>query len=155
MKKRCNRRPTFALPPPGLRPKLRPEDLTKIGLMHVETLDAIARGEATQEQLLDWCENVFTWTFVAQLLGKGEQEMLGQTALATRLIDRWARTGAVRFSGQDYQMAKWGVAIMDQLAAETDTATAARAAIWSTECLRRLKADAEQLRAQHLEATAP
>lgn len=155
MKKRCHRRPTFALPPPGLRPKLRQQDLTKIGLMHVETLDAIARGEATQEQLLDWCENVFTWSFVAQLLGKGELEMTGQTELATRLIDRWARTGAVRFSGQDYQMAKWGVAIMDQLAAETDTATAMRAAIWSTECLGRLKAEAQQLRAQHQEATAP
>jgi len=90
---------------------------------------------------------------VAEQLGRGELEMKAQTDLATRLIHRWARTGAVRFDGADYQLAKWGVAIMDQLAAETDTVTAARAGLMSVQCMRQLQHEVGQLRAQQPEGT--
>lgn len=142
MKKRCNRRRVLALPPRGLRPKLRRQDLVQVGLYAVENLDAIATGEAGVSMMWDFCEGVLTWWKVAEMLQMGELEMAGQLEVATRLVERWARTGAVRFDGKDYQMAKIGLDLMDQLAAEVDISTATQAAGWCTLALNKLRADA-------------
>jgi hypothetical protein len=155
MKKRCNRRAVLALPPRGLRPKLRRHDLVQVGLYAVENLDAIATGQAGVVLMWDYCEGVLTWWRVAELLRLGELEMQGQLEVAMRLIERYGSTGAVRFEGQDYQMAKIGLDIMDQLAAAVDTATAARAAVWCTLELAALRAralDLHQVRQQQGQA---
>ena len=140
MKKRCHRRQVLALPPRGLRPKLRRQDVVQVGLCAVENLDAIATGTADEALMWDFCEGVLTWWRAAELLGLGEIEMQGQLQVATRLIERWASTGRVEFDAKDYQMAKIGLDVMDQLARDVDAATAASAAVWCTLELGRLRA---------------
>lgn len=142
MKKRCRRHHVMALPPRGLRPKLRHQDLVQVAMCAVQNVDAIATGQADEALMWDFFEGVLTWWKAAELLGLGEQEMQGQLQVATRPLERWASTGAVRFDGKDYQMAKIGLDIMDQLAAEVDAATATSAAIWCTLELGRLRAAA-------------
>lgn len=153
MKKRCHRKHLIAVPPRGLRPKLPAHDLRKLGLYHVENLDAIATGEAEAPMLWDYLEQVLTWWKAAELLGLGELEMGGQLEIATRLVERYARTGAVRFDGLDYQAARIGLRVMDTLAAEVDTVTAMQAAIWSTIELARMSALAVAMREQEARST--
>lgn len=126
------RRPRWpAQPPRGLRPRLAPEQLLDLGLAHVVNLDAIARGEADESLLWQWVGGVLTWSRVAIMLDRGAPEMLEQVRLATRLVQRYGRTGRVLFTGTDYQIAKDGVALMDELARLVDRPTAIAAADWS------------------------
>ena len=129
--RRRKRIPRPALPPPGLRPKLRRDQLRDLALCHLETLDAIARGDATSATLWQVAEAALAWSRVAELMRIGEAEMTAQLELALSLIERYQRTGRVAFSGPEYQMAKTGVAVMDELAERTDRATALAACEWA------------------------
>lgn len=51
--------------------------------------------------------------------------------LVASVVERYGRTGRVGFNGPEYQLAKHGVDVMDQLAELTDLYTAASAALWS------------------------
>lgn len=115
----------------GLRPKLDRAQLVDTGLVHAATLDAIATGEATASVLRDYVANVLTWSKAAELLECGAPEMIEQLDLATRLVERFGRTGRVAFTGPDYQLAKDGLQVMDQLALLVDRPTAISAAGWS------------------------
>ena len=130
-RKRCNRRRVVPMPPPGLRPKLSPAQVLDLGLVHAINLDAIAKGDAEAGMLWDLVGSVMTWLKAAQLSGIGLAEMLQQTDMAIRLVERYKRTGLVRFDGPDYQLAKFGLEVMDQLARTVDKATAIAAADWS------------------------
>jgi hypothetical protein len=130
-RKRCHRRPIAPMPPRGLRPKLAPDQVRDLGLAHIVNLDAIARGQADEAILWQWIGGVLTWSKVAELIELGEPEMRAQIDLATSLVERYGRTGRIGFSGPEYQLAKAGVVLMDQLAAVTDRATATAAAEWS------------------------
>lgn len=137
--------PRPALPPPGLRPKLRRDQLRDLALCHLETLDAIAKGEGKSATLWDFAGAALTWSKAAELMQIGEAEMTAQLELALSLIERYKRTGRVAFSGPEYQAAKAGVAIMDQLAEIVDHPRAVIAAEWSE---RRLQAIEAQSRAR-------
>lgn len=131
---RCTspRRPRWQpMPPRGLRPRLTPDQLLDLGLAHVVNLDAIARGEADESLLWQWVGGVLTWSRVAVLLDRGAPEMLEQVRLAARLVQRYGRTGRVLFTGTDYQLAKAGIEVMDELARHVDRPTAIAAANWS------------------------
>lgn len=136
--------PRPALPPPGLRPKLRRDQLRDLALCHLETLDTIAKGEGKSATLWDFAGAALTWSKAAELMQIGEAEMTAQLELALSLIERYRRTGRVAFSGPEYQAAKDGVAIMDQLAEIVDHTRAVIAAEWSE---RRLQAIERQARA--------
>ena len=136
--------PRPALPPPGLRPKLRRDQLRDLALCHLEALDSIARGDATSATLWDFVGAAFTWSKAAELMRIGEAEMTAQLELALSLIERYKRTGRVAFSGPEYQMAKAGVEVMDELAEIVDHPRAVIAAEWSE---RRLQAIEAQSRA--------
>ena len=151
MKKRCHRKAVTPVPPRGLRPKLDHQQQTKLGLYHVQNLDAIASGEAGTAMLWDYLEQVLVWWKVATLLGAGVPEMEAQLQIATRLAERWKRTGVVRFDGPDYQAARLGVQIADQLAAEVDAVTAMEAALWSVQELARMQAMVANERRQQRE----
>lgn len=130
--KQAPRRPRWQPQPPrGLRPRLTPDQLLDLGLAHVVNLDAIAHGEADESLLWQWVGGVLTWSRVAILLDRGAPEMLEQVQLATRLVQRYGRTGRVLVTGTDYQVAKAGVALMDALARLVDRPTAIAAANWS------------------------
>ena len=123
--------PRPALPPPGLRPKLRRDQLRDLALCHLEALDSIARGDATSATLWQVAEAALAWSRAADLMHIGEAEMQAQLELALSLIERYKRTGRVEFSGPEYQAAKAGVAVMDELAEHTDRATALAACEWA------------------------
>ena len=64
--------------------------------------------------------------------------MADQLRLATRLVERYGRTGRVLFDGPDYQLAKLGTGYMDDLAELVDHPTAVMAANWSEAQLQRM-----------------
>lgn len=123
--------PRPALPPPGLRPRLRSDQLRDLALCHIQALDSIARGDATSTTLWQVAEAALTWSKAAELMHIGETEMAAQLELALSLIVRYKRTGRVAFSGPEYQAAKAGVEVMDELAEHTDRATALAACEWA------------------------
>jgi len=129
------------VPPAGLRPRLKLDQVTDLSMVHNANLDAIAKGIAGEDVLWDWVGSVFTWSKAAELLQAGVPEMLEQLRLATELIERYARTGRIAFDGPGYQLAKDGVAAMDQLAEIIDRPNALAAADWSERKVNALAAE--------------
>ncbi len=130
MRKRCNRRAVVPLPPRGLRPKLDRRQLRDLALAHLVNLDAIARGEADESLLWQVVGGVLTWSRAAELMQHRVDDMRQQLELVTSLVQRYGRTGCVGFSGPEYQLAKAGVDLMDELAERIDQPTAVAAAEW-------------------------
>jgi hypothetical protein len=130
-RKRCHRQPIAPRLPPGLRPGLRPDQVRDLALVHVINLDMIAKGEATESTLWQWVGGVLTWSRVAGMMHLGEAEMAQQLELCGLVLERYNKSGRVGFSGPEYQLAKIGVAVMDQLAETVDRDTALAAADWS------------------------
>jgi hypothetical protein len=143
MRKRCHRRVIVPMPPRGLRPKLKDDQVRDLALAHLANLDSIARGQADVDVLWQWAGGVYTWYRVAQLLGEGEPEMMLQLELSTRVLERRLARGRVIFTGPEYQLAKEGVDVMDALASQVDRATAIAAAEWSEARLSELAAAAK------------
>lgn len=143
-RKRCHRRPIVPLPPRGLRPKLAADQTLDLSLAHVANLDQIAHGTATEADLWDWAGGILTWSKVAELLQVGVDEMKPQLELASRLVERFGRTGRAVFTGPDYQLAKQGLDVMDELARLVDRSTAIAAADWSEAQIRALAASCHQ-----------
>jgi hypothetical protein len=130
-KRRLTREELLARLPAGLRPMLRASTVRDLALCHIQNLDAIANGDATLDTLWHWVESVLTWYRVAQLISAGEDEMAVQLEVATRLVERYGQHRRVRFDGLDYQLAKRGVQVMDELALLVDWPTAKQAVLWS------------------------
>jgi len=135
------------------RPKLRHEQIVALGLCHHENHDAIVNGSADTEVMWHFVESVLTWWKVAQVLGAGQAEMGAQLGVAARLVERWSRTGRVRFDGPDLQVARQGLGYMDDLAELVDWPTAIAASTWSNAEVNRLIA-ADQAQKTPREARA-
>lgn len=131
---------------------LRPDQLRDLSLAHHVNLDAVCSGQADPSILWEFIEAVLTWWKAAQMLQIGVAEMDVQLEVASRLCERWSRTGRVLFDGCDMQLARDGVAVMDQLAALVDTRTAWAAAAWSEIEVDRLENAARQLAQQRQSA---
>jgi hypothetical protein len=143
-RKRCHRRVVIPMPPRGLRPKLARDQLLDLGLAHIVNLDIIASGQGTEEVLWQMAGGVLTWSRAADLLGVGQEQMRQQLELVTAVIARWRRTGRVAFSGPEYQAAKLGVQVMDELAEIIDAPTAVDAAEWGEARVNALALQQEQ-----------
>ena len=149
MRKRTRRRIVLPLPPPGLRPRLRADQVRDLGMAHWMNLDTLARGEGDETLLWQFVGGVFTWSRVADLLAARNpdytpavDEMRAQLELATRIVERFGAIGKVGLSGLDYQLAKRGAIAMDELAAVVDRPTAVAAAEWSENKVNALAAGA-------------
>lgn len=157
-RKRCHRRPIVPVPPRGLRPSLSHDQVMDLQLAHVINLDAIANGTAPDSIIWDYIGQVLTWYRAAELLKLDTTEMHTQLQVATRLVERFGRTGRVLFTGQDYQLAKIGLQVMDALASTVDELTAIAACEWAkSQCDRMaamVKAERAQLLANQAAATA-
>jgi hypothetical protein len=145
-RKHCHRRIVTPLIPRGLRPRLKADQLCDLALCHVVNLDAIASGSAEPSILWDMVGATLTWFHVASLLDLGIDEMTLQLEVSTRLVERFGRTGLVRWSGTDYQLAKRGLIVMDELARVVDRHTAIVAAEWSETEVNRIAADSNAIR---------
>lgn len=116
-----------------------------LGLAHIINLDTIAGGRADVDVLWQVVGGVLTWSRVAVAVKRGVDEMYLQLGVATRLVERYRDCGRVEFAGDDYELAKDGVDVMDALAEIVDRPTAIaaaewserRTAAWSAECVRR------------------
>jgi hypothetical protein len=139
-RKHTRRRVVVPMPPRGLRPKLDAGQRLDLALVHNVNLDAIATGAAPSSMVWDYIGCVFTWWRVAQLLRMGEPELDQQLEVATRLVERYGRTGRVLFDGPDLQLARYGVVLMDELAHIVDRPTAVIAANWSEAEVNRMAA---------------
>jgi hypothetical protein len=117
--------------PRGLRPMLKADQQRDLELLHLVNIDAIASGSAEPAILWDWVGGVLCWWRAAMLLQVGEPEMVDQLHVARRLVERFARTGRVLWTGPDYQAAKEGIVVMQQLAQACDKPTAMAAADWA------------------------
>ena len=147
-RKRCRRRVIVPMPPRGLRPMLSRDQLTDLSLAHLVNLDDIAHGRADEGTLWQTVGGVLTWSRVADLTGQLQAEMAEQLQVVTSVVDRYRRTGRVGFSGSEYQQAKRGVELMDQLAASVDRVTAIVAAEWSEARTNQMQTEAAVLRRQ-------
>lgn len=100
------------------------DQIRDLGLAHVTNVDVIVKGQADEGILWDLVHCVHTWTVVASEIGLGVPEMATQLDLVTRLIQRYGATGAIQFDGNDYEIAKTGICVMDALAEQVDQYTA-------------------------------
>lgn len=146
-RRRLTRDELLARMPAGLRPKLHADAVRDLALCHIVNLDAIATGTATLDTLWHWVESALTWYRVAQLIQAGEDEMAVQLEVAVRLVERYSPSTLVRFDGQDYQLAKRGVQVMDELSLLVDWPTAMQAVLWSNDEVARMRDSARALRA--------
>lgn len=111
------------------RPKLSRAQVRDLAIAHVINMDAVHHGEASFDILEQMAGGMLTWCYVASALHIGEPEMGVQLELALRLIKRFDATGRIGYLDQaEYDMARTGVDVMDQLAELVDLATATRAA---------------------------
>ncbi len=117
--------------PRAFRPKLDRSQLVDLGLVHITNLDNILAGTAETDVLWHYVGSILTWSKVAEALELGVDEMVQQRQVADRLVDRYRTTGRIGFTGADYQLAKLGMDVMDELARLVDRPTAIRAADWS------------------------
>ncbi len=81
--------------------------------------------------------------------------MVEQMGLAARLVNRYRDTGRVLFTGPDYQLAKAGVVIMDDLAEAVDQPTAIVAANWGEAMLNTMSTSATDYRAERERQAQP
>ncbi len=130
--------------PRVFRPRLDALQLRDLAMCHLVNLDAIATGAAEPSILWDWVGSVLVWHRAAELMGLGVAEMAPQLGVATRLVERFARTGQVRFDGPDYQLAKIGLQVMDEIARQVDQPTAIAATEWGDIEVNRLASTAGQ-----------
>lgn len=136
MARRLTRQQMLARLHAGLRPKLTKDQVRDLGLAHITNLDAIARGEGTEDVLWQWIGGAWTWSYVASSLERRDPARFKEAAEAMRLqlqviedvVKRFGRTGRVGFSGPEYQTAKDACEWMDALAEVVDRPTALIAA---------------------------
>jgi len=122
-----------------MRPKLTRSQMRDLALTHAVNLDAIARGGADEATMWQFVGGVLTWARVASLLQVGVQEMDTQVAVAHRLLGRHQHTGKVGFSGLEYQAARTGLQVMDELITIVDLPTAMLASEWAEQMTNELK----------------
>ncbi len=144
MKKRCVRRVVTPMPPRGLRPKLDPSQLVDLEIVHITLLDDLVHGRGTDHLLWNWVGSMLTWSRASELMGAGIPEMVEQLALATAVIERYARTGSIGLTGPEYQLAKDGINVMTELAKTVDRPRAIAAALWSENRVQQMAANCRQ-----------
>lgn len=135
----------------GFRPRLVADQILDLGLVHASNLDLIASGGGTEKLLWDAVAGVLTWSKVAEMLVAAKviepdavDLMAEQLQMTERLVARYGRTGRVAFDGTDYQLAKLGIEVMDQLARIVDRPTAVIAADWSEQRVNEMAAEGEK-----------
>jgi hypothetical protein len=142
-RKSCRRTPVVALPPRGLRPRFKPDELRALSLTHIACIDAMARGQADEFNLSKWILAVHTWAKVAETLGEGLAEMRAQLGLVDTVSGRFLQTGRAVFTGPEYQLAKAGLGYMDDLAKISDRSISDAANLWVKRYLARTHAQAQ------------
>lgn len=126
------RQPKPKAVPPHLRPKLTKDQVRDLGLVHAVNLDAIFSRTADEQILWDAVVTVMAWSRVAELRHIGLPEIIPQVELMSDVVDRYKLSGIVEFKDQSqYELARYGVGVMDRLAEFVDQQTAEEAVQWA------------------------
>ena len=104
-----------------------------------------AQGEVKGDESLMWqlAEQALVWSRVAELTGELQEPMRQQLEVVASVVRRFGTTGRVGYSGAEYQAAKAGIEVMDQLAALVEKRQAIEAACWAEQALQDLRAPVE------------
>lgn len=122
-------------------------EILSLSIAHADTLDAIAKGRGTSDTLWDFVSNALTWSRAAELMDVAVPEMHEQLLLAKRLLQHFDRTGRVSLDRADYDLAKYGVEVMDELAMTVTRGVALQAAKWCERQLAALRPAVQERRA--------
>ena len=133
------RRVWVPLPPRGLRPKLKPDQVRDLSLVHLTNLDLMVKGQGNEALMWQVAEQTLIWSRVSQLTGHLQEEMYAQLLVVAEVVRRFGRTGRVGFSGSEYQTAKLGIEVMDALAEVVEQHVAIEAAVWADTVLDNLR----------------
>jgi hypothetical protein len=116
----------------GLRPKLQPETTRDLELVHLELLDSLMKGDATEETAYQIVAGLLTHWAMADSRGlECTEVLLGGIECMSAVIARADRLGRWGLSGPEYQSLKECVEYEDAVAKMIDAPTAMRAADWS------------------------
>jgi acetaldehyde dehydrogenase (acetylating) len=129
-RKRCRRRVWAQIPRREFLPKLPADQVTELGLGHSTNFDLIAKGEADAQVMWDLVACVLMWSKAAEELQAGVDEMVEQVQLTDALVRRYGLTGRVAFEDGEFELARRGVEVMDQLAELVDKPTAIACSEW-------------------------
>ena len=142
-RKHCPRRVWLPLPPRGMRPRLARDQLTDLALAHLTNLDVMVKGQGDESLMWQLAEQALLWSRVAELTGQLQADMRQQLEVVASVVRRFGTTGRVGYSGAEYQTAKAGIEVMDQLAELVDKHQAVEAALWAEQALQDLRAPVE------------
>lgn len=123
----------------ALKSKLQPATVQALSVAHHLNLDAMASGNADDDILWEMGAGMLTWSLIAGELGLGEPETDRQLRLWETVAARSALTGRVAFEAGEYDLAREGVVIMDQLAELVDHITASRCATRSNQLIKQMR----------------
>lgn len=143
MRKATRRQVWCLLPPRGMRPRLARDQLTDLALAHLTNLDVMVKGQATEALMWQLAEQALVWFRAADLTGQMQIDMRQQLEVVASVVRRFGTTGRVGYSGAEYQTAKAGIDVMDQLADLVDQHQAVEAALWAEQALQNLRAPVE------------
>ena len=113
------------------RPPLSDSQVFHLSLAHHVNLQALFDGTADLDILWQHTGGVLTWSHVAKRTRTCRAEMAHQIKLADTLLNRYRATGLVQLTPAEYQIARFGVGVMDLLASTVSQADAIAAAEWS------------------------
>lgn len=125
--------------PRWLRPKMPADKVTSLGVVHITNVDQIRSGTATIDTLWDMTHAVLTWVYVARVLDRGLPEIQPMVHLCDQMLAHHRATDRVEFTGEQYEVAKLGAIVMDQLAELADEVTAEQAAMTALRHVDRMK----------------
>jgi hypothetical protein len=136
------------------RPKLAPSKQLACQVIHWDLITCITSGKATRTDLWDWIETGITYTQMMQLLAADGVEfteqavvdMTMQLEIHDAVIFRYNTTGRVGFNGDQLAIARAAAAVMDSLITLDRHGIADRAARWSVEQMRALRATGKSSR---------
>lgn len=146
MRKATRRQVWCPMPPRGMRPRLARDQLTDLALAHLTNLDVMVKGQGDESLMWQLAEQALVWSRVAELTGQLLEPMRQQLEVVASVVRRFGTTGRVGYSGAEYQTAKAGIDVMDQLAELVDKHQAVEAALWAEQALDALRAPVEAAR---------
>ena len=85
-RKRCNRRTVTPTLPPGLRPKLKRDQVRDLAIVHHSNLDDMVKGRGTVDLLWQITGGVLTWSYVAQQLRRDIEKSVTRALCNVRMV---------------------------------------------------------------------
>jgi hypothetical protein len=123
-----------------MRPRLAAGQLTDLALAHLTNLDLMVQGTGDESLMWQLAEQSLLWSRVAELTGQLQDDMRQQLQVVASVVRRFRTTGRVGYSGAEYQTAKAGIDVMDQLAELVEKHQAVEAALWAEQVVQNAQA---------------